>query len=294
MTLQTLAAHHLATVQATLGEGPVWDPGAEALWFVDIEQQEVHRYRPGEERTVSWAAPAKVGWVLPLGGGGLLAGLADGICRFTPDDGGFRPIPGGQLASAGTRLNDAAVGPAGDVWLGTMDEGEQKPLGRYYRFDGQVLHALEIPPVCITNGPAVSPDGRRLFTVDTLGRRIEVRAIGSNGALGEARVFAELTAAEGYPDGVTCDAEGGVWLAIWGGWKARRYDLAGRATHEVSLPVANVTKVALGGPDGRTAFVTTARRGLEPAALAAQPLAGDIFTFQAPVAGLPIARAKAT
>lgn len=285
MRIQQLPARHLAVVQATLGEGPVWDRRAGALWFVDLEACRIHRFAPATGEISTWPTPAKVGWVFPSRRGGLLVGLADGLYRLAAE-GRFERLHAVDAAWPGNRLNDAGLGPDGDVWFGTMDAAETSSSGHFYRFDGQAVYDLRLPPACITNGPAVSPDGRTLYTVDTLARRIDAHRIGRGGELGATAVFATISEADGYPDGVTCDSAGGVWLALWGGGAARRYDASGRQTHEVRFPVANVTKVALGGANRRTAYVTTARRGLDEGALAAQPQAGDLFTFEAPSPGI--------
>lgn len=276
--MKTQEARHFHALQAVLGEGPVWDHERGCLWCVDIIAPAIHRIDPATGDRQSWPAPSRVGWVLPGVSGELVAGLVDGLYRFSPEDGGFAPLAEVEPQLPGNRLNDGTVAPDGTIWFGTMDNAEEQATGRFYRFDG-ALHECAIPPMCITNGPAVSPDGRLLYAVDTLGREIRSHSIGEDGELSGGTLFAAIAEEDGWPDGVTCDAEGGVWLGLWGGWRARRYDAAGRITDEVRFPVANVTKVALGGPDGRTAFATTARKGLDQDALAAQPLAGDLFSF---------------
>ncbi len=265
-------------LQAGLGEGPVWDFNRECLWCVDIVAPAVHRIEPATLHQMSWPAPARVGWILPMPDGSLVAGLADGLYEFDPGRGNFTLIAAVEPDLPGNRLNDAVLGPDGVIWFGTMDNGETDASGRFYRYDGDV-RPCDIESMCITNGPAVSPDGKRLFTVDTLAREIWVHTIGEGGALSDARLFAAIAPDDGWPDGVTCDAEGGVWVGLWNGWRARRYDRDGHITDEVRFPVANVTKVALGGADGQTAFATTARKGLGDETLRDQPLAGNIFSF---------------
>jgi sugar lactone lactonase YvrE len=285
MSVNRMEATHLLSVQATLGEGPVWDARSGVLWFVDILAPAIHRFDPQTGDHASWAAPAKVGCVVPAGGEELIAGLSDGLYRFSPADGRFALLQPVEPDMPGNRINDGAIDPRGNIWFGTMDDSEQAATGRFYRFDGKSVVDAGIPPVCITNGPAISPDGRTLYAVDTLARRISAYAIGDDMALGPARPFATLEGGDAYPDGVTCDAEGGVWLGIWGGWAARRYDASGAVTDEVRFPAANVTKIAIGGRDGRTAYATTARKGLDDRQLAGQPLAGDLFAFPVRIPG---------
>ena len=286
--MRRLKADHLAQVGAILGEGLVWDERDSKLWFVDIKAPRVHRFNPATGRIDAWAAPAEIGWVLPAEGSEFLAGLATGLHRFSPERGSFDHHAPVEPHLPGNRLNDAAVDPAGRVWFGSMDNAETNATGRLYVLHGSDLRDSGAAPVVITNGPAIAPDGRTLYAVDTLGRAIDAYTVDEHGRLGDRQRFATIDPVLGYPDGAIADAEGGLWVGFFGGWAARRYAPDGTVTHEVSFPVANVTKLALGGPDGRTAFATTARKGLDAAALADQPLAGDLFTFQVDVPGTPV------
>lgn len=279
-------------VGATLGEGPTWVARDAALWFVDIKQYRVHRFDPASTDHRSWQAPGQVGWVLPADDGCFLAGLQAGIARFDPTNGEFTLVAVPDAHPPGNRLNDAVVGAAGRIWFGSMDDGEEAATGRLYVHDGGRVRDSGLAPVCITNGPAVAPDGRTLYHTDTLGRVIHAVPLRDDGTLGSPRVFAQIDAADGWPDGCTVDAEGGLWTGLWGGWRARRYAPDGLVDREVRFPVANVTKVAFGGPDLATAYATTARKGLDAQALAAQPHAGDLFAFEPGIAGLPAPVAK--
>jgi sugar lactone lactonase YvrE len=167
-----------------------------------------------------------------------------------------------------------------------MDDAEEQLSGRIYRYaDGHVADS-GLAPVCITNGPALSPDGKTLYHTDTLGRRILASKLGADGVPRDTRLFAVIEDGAGYPDGPTVDSEGCVWTGLFGGWSVRRYDPSGRLIETVGFPVANVTKIAFGGADLRTAFATTARKGLGATELAAQPLAGSLFSFPVATPGL--------
>jgi sugar lactone lactonase YvrE len=137
----------------------------------------------------------------------------------------------------------------------------------------------------ITNGPALSPDGRTLYHTDTLERVIYAFDLDEAGALLSRSVFAEVD--RGYPDGPAVDADGCVWTGLFGGWGLNRYAPTGELLEHVPFPVANVTKPAFGGEDLRTVYVTTAWKGLSAAEREAQPLAGGLFRFLADTPGLP-------
>lgn len=276
----------VCAVGTMLGEGPVWIDGA--LWFVDIKGELIHRFDPvsGEQR--SWPAPHAPGWILPCDDGGLLAGLQNGLYRFDPADGSFTPyvaIPG---EPATNRLNDATVDQQGRLWFGTMDNGERAATGRVFRLADGCIVRTPITAVGITNGPAVSPDGRTLYHVDTLGGIVTAYDIADDATLSDPREFVRIDPADGHPDGPTVDSEGFVWVALYGGWAVRRYAPDGTLVATVRFPVANITKIAFGGSDLRTAFATTARWLLAPDALDAQPLAGNVFAFDPGVAGLHV------
>ena len=281
------APRSVLPVQATLGEGPVWVAREQALWFVDIKNHKVHRFDPASGDHKSYDAPGQVGWVLPSDDGKFIAGLQQGLATFDPATGAFDLIHSPEAATPGNRLNDATVDPQGRLWFGSMDDGETSDSGRVYCFERGAVRDSGLPPVCITNGPAVSPDGRTLYHTDTLGRVIHKVPVNDDGTLGTPALFATIDEADGWPDGSICDAEGHVWIGLWGGWRARRYAPTGEITAEVRLPASNITKIALGGADLRTAYAASARKGLDADALASQPLAGNVFAFEVDVPGLP-------
>lgn len=275
-------------VAATLGEGPIWVARDAALWFVDIKSHHIHRFDPELGVARTWKAPAQVGWIVPTHDGLFAVGLQTGVHRFDPaGSGSFTLLHAPEAHLPGNRLNDATVDAQGRLWFGSMDDSEEAASGRFYRAHGETCADSGLPPVSITNGPALSPDGRVLYHVDTLGRTIWRSALDADGQVVETTPFATIEDGAGYPDGPTVDAEGYLWVGLFGGWGVRRYDPEGRLVATVRFPVANVTKIAFGGADLSTVFATTARKGLSEEELAAQPLAGHLFAFEPGVAGLP-------
>lgn len=285
------ASRQVCSVGATLGEGPVWVGRENALWFVDIKQQRIHRFDPARDALTSWPAPAQVGWVLPAADGGFVVGMQRGIERFDPVTGRFTPLAQPEAHLPGNRLNDATTDAHGRIWFGSMDDGETDLTGRLYSLGTDGVKDSGLPPVCITNGPSISPDGRTLYHTDTLAKVIHAVAVNDDGTLGAARAFVTIEDGAGYPDGSVVDCEGCLWTGLWGGWSARRYAPDGTLLETVKLPASNITKIAFGGPELKTAYVTSARKGLDAAALAAQPEAGDLFAFDVEVAGLPMTEA---
>ena len=284
----TIIPEAVCPVGAELGEGPVWNAADRALWFVDIKAPSIHRFDPAADALRSWPAPEPVGWVLPAARGGMIAGLKSGLHHFDPVTGGFALIAAVEADRPRNRLNDAATDPEGRIWFGTMDDSEQGPSGEFYCFDRGRVSPIGLPRVRITNGPALSPDGRTLYTVDTVAQTLHASHVGDDGSLHSTRIFARIGEGEGFPDGPTVDSEGCVWIALFFGWSARRYSPKGELLETVRFPVANVTKLAFGGPDLRTVYATTAKLHLKPDALERQPEAGHLFAFRSDVPGVPV------
>ena len=287
-----LTAERILRVGATLGEGPAWIDGA--LWFVDIKGRRIHRFDPRTGVTCSWDAPEQVGWILPVEGGGLIVGLKNGVHRFEPESRSFFLIVDPEPASPDNRLNDAATDSFGRLWFGSMDDTEKSPTGRLYRLSGDALADTGVPPVVVTNGPAITADAKTLYHTDSAGRTIWRYAIHDDGTLGGGEPHIVVAKGEGFPDGSVIDSEGCLWVGLWAGWGVRRYDPAGTLMATVAFPCANVTKIAFGGDGLTTAYATTAHAGLDAEALAAQPLAGDLFAFDPGVTGLPVTPARVT
>ena len=272
---------------AALGEGPVWVERDAALWFVDIKGRKIHRFDPATGGKTSWDAPGQCGFVLPVAGGGFVAGLQEGLFRFDERDGSFAELARPEPDQPGNRLNDATVDPKGRLWFGSMDDAEIATSGAIYRLaaDGRCIASS---PLCsITNGPAVSPDGRTLYHVDTLHGIIHACAIEEDGSLTGRREFARIPSTEGYPDGPTVDAEGCVWVGLYGGWSAKRFAPTGELLETIRFPVSAVTKLAFGGPDLKTVYATTAHKHLNAKEREREPQAGDLFAFEVEVPGVP-------
>ncbi len=280
-----LEARLIWPVAATLGEGPAWIVDDAALWFVDIKGGALHRYDPTTGKGSTIAVGGRPSFVLPTDADGLIVG--SGTALHLVRDGNL----GDPIAVLGTaahnRTNDAAVDPSGRLWFGTMDDGETKPTGAVHLYDCGAITVAGGECV-ITNGPAISPDGRWLYHVDTLGGTITRFDIAANDRLEDGEIFVTIAPEDGHPDGASIDSDGCLWVGLWGGWQARRYGPDGTLLATVALPCANVTKVGFGGPDLKTGFITTARAGLSDDDLAEQPLAGGLFAFDAPVAGVAI------
>ncbi|MFI2779705.1 SMP-30/gluconolactonase/LRE family protein [Streptomyces sp. ALB3] len=265
--------------QAELGEGPTWDQATGRLIWVDILSARVHTYEPSTGRRTVMATGQHVGAAKPRAGGGLVVVLRDGAGLYDAD-GAFSwlvhdPVPG-------RRGNDAAVAPDGALWAGTMRYDEAEAGGSLSRIapDGTVSRVGDA--VTVSNGTGWSPDGRLMYYTDTPTRRIDVFDVEGERVLNR-RPFATVERGSGWPDGLTVDADGCVWTALWDGGAIRRHTPDGRLDRIVELPVRRPTACAFGGPDLRDLYVSTARTGLD----APHPLSGSLLVLPGVGQGLP-------
>lgn len=272
-------------VGAVLGEGPCWSAVDGTLWFVDIKGHRIHAFsEAGEKRSV--VTPEFSAFVFRHSHGGMLCGLRSGLYRFDSSSGSFSLIKKVIEPHTSNRLNDGYVDARGRLWFGTMDNDERAPAGALYRFAGDRLERMDDGYV-ITNGPAMSPDGRVLYHVDTLRRCLYAFDVDARGALSNKRIFATVEEPDVYPDGPAVDSAGNIWVAMFGGWGVRCYSPQGQRLRGIDLPVAQCTKVAFGGVDLKTLYITTASVGLSDEQRLLQPLAGGLFRARVEVPGLP-------
>ncbi|MFI1163202.1 SMP-30/gluconolactonase/LRE family protein [Streptomyces sp. NPDC020801] len=265
-----MTAYEVAVrAQASLGEGPTWDPAAGRLIWVDILSARVHTYDPASGRRTVRTTGQHVGAAKPRAGGGLVLNLRDGVGLVDPG-GAFRwlhhdPVPG-------RRGNDAAVAPDGALWTGTMRYDEAPGGGTLTRLTGDGSAQVVLTDVAVSNGTGWSPDGRLMYYVDSPTRRIDVLDFDGERVTGR-RPLAHVEEGAGFPDGLTVDADGCVWVALWDGGAIRRYTPAGTLDRVLGLPVPRPTACAFGGPDLTDLYVTTARTGLP----APHPLSGSVL-----------------
>jgi D-xylonolactonase len=269
-------------VEATLGEGPLWVPAEQALWFVDIKKNHLHRYEPATGATKTWDTPENPGFIV-CRDGAFIVGMTSGLYSFDSATGAFALLARVDADKPGNRLNDGALDAQGRLWFGTMDNGEEEKTGSVYRYDARGLAAVE-RGICITNGPCFSPDCRTFYHTDTLEKIIWAYDADADGQLSNKRVFVAIEDGAGYPDGSVIDSEGCLWLGLFAGWAARRYSPEGRLMATVRFPCANITKLCF--TEGNTVYATTASKGLSDVERAQQPLAGGLFRFESNVAGL--------
>lgn len=283
------APHTILAARARLGEGPWWDADAGALWWVDILNRRVHRFRPDTGEDEFWGVGDAVGCVIPARRGRVLVGLRHAIALLDPSAGTVETLAEVEADRPRNRLNDGRCDARGRLWVGSMsqDEGE----AALYRFDrASGLQKMETG-LTVSNGLGWSPDGRVFYLTDSPAKTIWAYDFDEEaGEISGRRVFADLSSGDAFPDGLAVDAEGGVWSAQFAGGCIIRFAPDGRETRRVAVPVARPTSCAFGGADRRDLFITTASAGMEEEELDRAPESGDLFGVRVGVSGLPLHR----
>lgn len=272
-----------------LGEGVLWCEREQALYWTDIHAAQLWRHRPADGETRHWPLPERLAsFALCEAEGWLLLALASRLAFFHPERNDLRMLH--RLDSVpDTRANDGACDRQGRFVFGMLHEptqGPKRPVGHFHRLHADLsLQTLPLPPVAISNSIAFSPDGATMYFCDSLQKTIQRCDYGHT--LGPATTFVDLRGEDGEPDGSAVDAEGGLWNARWGGSRVVRYLPDGREDRHLPVATAQPTRPAFGGKGLATLFVTSAHDGMDAAARARDPHAGDLFAFTPGIAGIP-------
>lgn len=271
-----------------LGEVPVWDDRAQALYWVDIEGRLLQRLDHATGAVARWTMPERIAAVAVREAGGLVVALASGFALFDPASGRIERLAAPEAHLPGNRFNDGKCDRHGRFWAGTMDDQLQAKTGALYRLDPDgACHQLETG-IAISNSLAWSPDDRTFYFADSLDRTIyaydfDIEA----GTIANRRIFCTTHDQPGVPDGSTVDAAGYVWNAQWDGWRLVRYAPDGQVDRVLDLPVQKPTSCAFGGPDLATLYITSAVWDLTDEQRRSQPQAGGLFAVEVGVKGLP-------
>lgn len=286
----TVRAELVLDVRNTLGEGVTWCGRHQGLYWTDIHEAVLWYFRPADGVTRQWNLPERLAsFALCENAGWLLLGLASGLAFFHEASGEIVHIADVEAALP-TRLNDGACDRAGRFVFGTLHEpiegDTRRALGSFYRLHtGLKLERLPLGSVAISNSIAFSPDGAAMYYCDSVEGIVRVCTYGDT--LSHAQTYVDLSDLDGDPDGSAVDQDGGLWNAQWGLGRVVRYDRAGKESFVVHVPTKQPTRVAFGGADLKTLYITTARDGLSAEALIADPHAGGLFAADVPFSGLP-------
>lgn len=274
--------------KATLGEGPMWHARRKKLYWVDILEKKLHEFDPPTGRDRAFNAGQFVGCVAARKKGGLMLGLQHGFAYFNFRTRKVRRLCDPDASRPNNRLNDGKCDPAGRFWAGTMDLDAKADQGSLFCLDTNLRVRRVLRTLAIPNGMAWSLDTQTMFFIDS-GLQV-VWAFDydrDTGRVSNRRAVIRIPKRAGVPDGMTIDAEGMLWVALWGGGRVVRWNpQTGKLLQTISLPISLVTSCAFGGSNLDVLFITSARISLRKPALLREPLAGGVFRAHTGVNGI--------
>ncbi len=265
--------------KALCGEGLLWDPQIERLWWVDIAAEMLHCFDPAKDLATSVAMPCLIS-ALALHKRGLLIASARGLGIVDPQAGTIAILDDPEPDMQGNRLNDIIAGPHGTLWAGTMSEGAKGSTGALYRYEASGATQIR-SGTTISNGLGWSPDGGTLYFIDSVPGTLHAYD-GSGWRL--IRSFDDTT---GKPDGMTVDTDGTLWIAICDRGQVIGMTPEGEITAQIDVPCEIVTNCTFGGVDMKTLYITTGTFSMSAAERASNPLAGGLFAVPMTTPGLP-------
>jgi sugar lactone lactonase YvrE len=283
-----MEVEHVLSVQNKLGEGPVWSPDEQTLYWVDIQNHLVYRFYPANGTYEVFDVGIAITVLAPRASGGFVAGTAKGFAFWDPSLQKLDFVGDPEAANRDIRFNDGSVDAKGRFLAGTMHEVESdRPHGSLYRLDPDgSIHRL-MTGFTVYNGTAWSPDHKTMYLTDTFRREILAFDYDpESGTLDNRRTFVNVPEEDGFPDGHTVDSEGFLWSTHWGGWKITRYNPSGKVDREIRLPVPNVTCCTFGGKNLDELYITTAWLGMSDEDRKEHPLSGDLFRLRPGIRGM--------
>jgi sugar lactone lactonase YvrE len=262
-----------------LGEGPVWDSRQQSLLWVDIVSCCIHEYNPAKDTLHTIPTVSMPGAVAIRDNGHLVAALQNGFAFINRFSGQQHLIHDPEVHLPQNRFNDGKCDAWGRFWAGTMSQNEKDPSGSMYLLDNHLQTKTIFQGVTISNGLCWSSDGQQMYYIDTPTLRVDrFDMIPESGQLSNRQTVIEINEREGYPDGMTMDAEGMLWIAHWGGWQITRWNPhTGEQLTSIHLPASQITSLCFGGEQLDEIYVTSARRGLDEIQLTEEPWAGCTF-----------------
>ena len=272
----------LLDARAELGEGPFWDTRTQTLHWLDILNKRVYA---GPDLLAQ--LDEFIGCAALRADGGLILALKNSIVDLKP--GSIKPAVLAALSEpVNNRFNDGKCDPAGRFLAGSMDLNESAPTGALYSFDGKTVTKL-LSGITISNGLTWSPDHQTFYYTDTPTRQVTAFDYDlATGQVANPRPAVRVPDGLGWPDGMTSDTDGNLWIAMWGGAQVTKWDpRTGRLLDQIPMPVLQPSSCIFGGADLNELYVTSARKGLGQADLAKYPLSGGLFKIDTDVTGVP-------
>lgn len=271
-----------------LGEGPVWHPFTNQLYWVDILKGCIYVYDPVKKEVQSFQSGKYTSALVPTSDGKLIAAMQNEIVKVDVATGQVKKLIDIERTLDHNRCNDGKCDVQGRLWIGTMHIEALPEYGTLYRINNDLSLEKMLPRLTISNGIGWSPDDNEMYFIDSIDRCIRSYDFDpASGTMRNEKICVSTKEIEALPDGMCVDAEGTLWIAFYGGGQVRGYHPeTGRHIADIEVPAPYVTSCSFGGTDYQTLYITTARAGLSKKEIEQYPLSGSLFSCQMPVKGL--------
>ena len=286
--MKDYTAELVIDARARCGEGPIW--ASDVLYWIDILEGVVSVYDPKTGTNSETYAGEMVGTIVPRASGGVAVAAQRGFCGLDLDTGKLTVLNDPEADRPETRFNDGKCDPAGRFWAGSCAVDEASPpIGTLYRLDADHTAHAQVGELRIANGIVWSLDNTVMYYIDTPTYRVDAFDYDhATGEISNRRPAVNIPEEMGWPDGMTMDANGNIWVGMWGGHAVTHWNpVSGEYLGKIAMPVGQVTACAFGGPDLDVLFITSARNGIAVEDLKDQPLAGGLFKANVGVKGIP-------
>ena len=272
--------------QCILGEGPLWVPESRSVFWVDIKRNQLFCLNTKTNQVSKWNFEDSLTSIVEKKSGGFLGTSNKGFVTIDLMGARLNLLPSPESDFNTNRHNDAKVDPFGNFWAGTMDDNEKDESGHLYLLNSEGEFEVKDSGYCVTNGPTFSPAGSKLYHTNTFKREIYWFDLTPEGNLSNKGLFIQIDPKDGYPDGMTTDAEGHLWVCHFGGHKISRYSEEGKLLEQYSMPCPNITSCTFGGENLDELYITTAQWTLDDKSIKQFPYAGNLLKMKTDTQGL--------
>jgi sugar lactone lactonase YvrE len=283
-----MKAEHLLSVNAQLGEGPLWSSSKQLLYWLDIIAPAIHRFDPESGINQTTRMRQSVCALVETADGGTVGAVDDGLAFIDPISGKFDVIAN-PLPDRKRRFNDGSCDRRGRFWSGSMmREQPYDGVNSLYKLDTDLTVTEMDTGLILSNGIGFSPDDTVMYLSDSIQKTVFAYDFDlAEGSIKNKRGLITVADDDGFPDGLTVDSEGCIWLCHWDGWRVTRHSPDGKIIDFIDMPVPRPTSCIFGGSDLKTLFITSAIMDLDADELKKSPLSGDLFVVSLSVPGLP-------
>lgn len=272
----------VCTHRCELGEGPIWDSSNQLVCWLDIVNGEIHEWSPNDKTLRTISVGRMIGSIAISTNGNFVAALENGFSIVNRNTEKIKSVVDPEEEKPSNRFNDGKCDPAGRFWAGTMSLSEESEKGSLYMLNADGEVSKKLGKITVSNGLVWSLDHKTFYFIDTPTSKVSAFDYDKiTGALSNKRTIINISKRDGYPDGMTIDSEGMLWIAHWDGWQVTRWNPeTGKKLTAFKLPASRITSCTFGGESFEDLYITSAKIGLNKEELKEQPLAGSLFVLR--------------